>query len=55
MDMSDDKDSDETDQIDKYDEEIDTNDIKVLKLGNLVCRKIQTILRKNWMKEIQWM
>ena len=52
--MSDDKYSGEKYQIDKNDKEIVTSDIKVFKLGNLICRKIQTMLRKNLMQEIGW-
>ena len=40
MDMSDKKDSDERYQIDKNYEERVTNNIELLKLGNLVRRKI---------------
>ena len=40
MGMSDDKKSDEREQISKNDEEKVTEDIEVLKLGNWVCRKI---------------
>ena len=50
--MIDDKDSDERYHIDKNYEERVTYDIEVLKLGNWVCRKIQTILRKNLIEEI---
>ena len=39
MDMRDDKDSDERDQINKNDEEIVTDDIEVLKLGNWSSRE----------------
>ena len=53
MDMSDDKDSDERDQLDKNDEERATNDIEVLKPVTCgFCRKIQTIIINNPMKEI---
>ena len=39
MDMSDQKDSDERDHMDKNHEEIVTNDIEVLKLGKLGSQK----------------
>ena len=39
MDMSDDKESDERDQISKNDEEIVTDDIEVLKLRKLISQK----------------
>ena len=54
MDMCGDKNFDEKYQIDKNDEERVTNDIEVLKPGNWVCRKIQTIMRDHLMKEIEW-
>ena len=41
-------------KIYKNDKERGTNNIEVLKLGNLVRRKIQTILKKNLMKDIVW-
>ena len=40
MDMSDDKESDERDQISKNDEEIVTDDIEVLKMGKLSSQRI---------------
>ena len=46
--MSDDKDSDERDHIDKNDEEIVTNDIEVLKLEKKIAEKY----RQYW--EIIW-
>ena len=52
--MSDDKESDERDQISKNDEEKVTKDIEVLKLGKLSLQKIQTVLRNNLMKQIGW-
>ena len=52
MDMSDDRKSDEKYQIGKNDEEKVNEDIEVLKMGKLSLQKIQTILKKNLMKEI---
>ena len=54
MDMSDDKDSYERYQISKNDEEKVTDVIEVLKLGRLSSQKIQTMLRNNMMKVIEW-
>ena len=52
MDMGDDNKSDERAQISKNDEEKLTEDIEVLKMGKLVCKKMETILRNNLMREI---
>ena len=52
--MSDEKDSDERYQIDKNDEEIVTNDIEVLKLGNFGSEKNTDNIEKE-SDEMNWM
>ena len=54
MNMSDDKESDERYHISKNYEERVTDDVEVLKQGNLFQRKMMTILRNNMLKEIEW-
>ena len=50
MDMSDDKESDESDQISENYEEKVTEDIEVLKLGKLILQKNIDNIEKNLMK-----
>ena len=54
MNMSDDKDSDERDQISKNDEEKVTEHIDVLKLGKLSSQKHIDNIEKHMIKEIRW-
>ena len=53
IDMSDDRDSDERCQIDKNDEEIVPNDIKLLKLGNFGSQKNTNNIGREY-DEINW-